>query len=57
MEVCAPISINAGQNSADLADSLIHLIENDMTKITDVNIIASYDPVLTNKQEHIITAK
>ena len=27
-----------------------------MTKITDVNIIASYDPVLTNKQEHIITA-
>ena len=48
------IFVNASQNSADWADSLINLIESDPTKITDVNTIASYDPDPVNDQKHVL---
>ena len=48
------IFLNASHNSVDLADSLIHLIESDTTKLTDVNTIASYDPDVINGQRHIL---
>ena len=46
------IFINTSQNSFDLAEHLIQLVENDTANITDVSTIASYDPDSTNKQRH-----
>ena len=44
--------INTSQNSFDLADHLIQLVENDTGNITDVCTIASHDPDLMTKQRH-----
>ena len=48
------IFLNASHNSADLTDSLKHLIEKDTTKITDVNTNVSYDPDVINDQSQIL---
>ena len=44
--------INTSQNSFDLADHLLQLVENDTANITDVRTIASHDPDLMIKQRH-----